>query len=138
VINPKGVAMWEALAQLIVGIAGLCGFVTICGTLILRWRLGSQVPVKTLAFVCFWATLRVLIAISIGTFIYTFAPFPIPHVLSSLISIAALCVIGWLITRDLVPHGIPAKFPGAGAKAMFGMLVISWVVVGVWWALTPH
>lgn len=32
-----------------------------------------------------------------------------------------MCVVGWLITRDLEKFGLPRKFPGVGFKVMLGV-----------------
>jgi hypothetical protein len=80
---------------------------------------------------CFWAILRVL---AIGTALYLtvlVANVPFPKGLWGLVSLAGMCAVGWLITRDMGKFGVPKQFPGPGFKAVLGVLIISSAFVGI-------
>ena len=85
-----------------------------------------QVPFRRLIVTCFKAFLPVLLF----GFALIVAGLRIPSGLDAPVAVAGDCVVGWLITRDLKGQGVPAKFPGVGAKVItcYQALILAVVV----------
>ena len=90
-----------------------------------------QVPFRRHIMTCFKAFLPVLLLALAGQMVIRLAGLPmIPSGLNVPLAIAGNCAVGWLITRDLKSQGVPAKFPGVGAKVVtcYQVLILAVVV----------
>jgi len=89
-----------------------------------------QVPFRRLIVTCFKAFFPVLLLALAGHIVLTLAGLRIPSGLNAPLALAGDCAVGWLITRDLKAYGVPAKFPGVGAKVMtcYQALILAMVV----------
>jgi ABC-type cobalamin transport system permease subunit len=57
----------------------------------------------------------------------------LPRSIATLATMAALCVAGYLITTLAKEYGIEKTGRlGVGAKTIFGLLVMSWILVGAY------
>jgi hypothetical protein len=124
-----------AIFQVLINLAIITFVLTIFGACILKYFVRT-VPLLSLAILFFWAVFRVLFVVAVAMFVAILLRLEFPLGFSGLFSIAGMCVVGWLITRDLAKrYGVPSKFPGPGFKTMLGLLALSWVFVGAYFLL---
>ena len=88
-----------------------------------------QVPILNHAAILFWASFRVQIVVLALMFLGRILGVS-QQVLSGILSVLALCAVGWLVTQHLARnYGVPTKFPAVGAKVMTTMFAITWLIV---------
>jgi hypothetical protein len=119
-----------ALLQLFVDIVLLSVVSTVLGALILKFFY-RNIAFKQLAGLCFWAIFRVLLICVVLYIAARLSNISLPAEVSGLVTLAGMCAAGWLITRDMQRHGVPKRFPGPGLKVVIGLLIVSWVFVGM-------
>jgi hypothetical protein len=89
------------------------------------------IPLWRHALICFWAFARGIALLFVVTDVWaTWLRLPYPSWAGSLVGIAMLCAIGWLISADLKKQGVHRRFPGVGARVILA-LVLGLVVVVV-------
>ena len=88
-----------------------------------------QVPFRRLIITCFKAFALVSLLGLLGRIVITLTGMRVPTGRSAPLAIAGMCAVGWLMTRDLKIQGVPAKFPGLGAKVMTCFAILSLAVV---------
>ena len=130
---------WDLLpgviSQVLINIAIFTLVLTIFGAVVLKYFVRT-VPLLSHAILYFWAVFRVLFVVVAAWLIVVLIGIEIPSAFSGLLSIAGMCVVGWLITHDLAKrYGVPSKFPGPGFKTMLSLLVLSWMFVGAYFLL---
>ena len=88
-----------------------------------------QVPVRSLAAILFWATVRVQAAVF--AFILLSDIFKISiRPLSGLLNLLALCAIGWLVTRHLSRnYGLRTNFPAVGTMVVATVVIVTLLIV---------
>ncbi len=125
---------WEILplviVQILLGLLTLTFVYTFFGTLVMK-LFARAVPLRRLAIVCFWAIFRVFLVVAVIMAIVIIGGINVPQGLSGLFAVAGMSMVGWLITHDLQRDGIPKKFPGVGFKVVVALLVLSWIVGGL-------
>ena len=88
-----------------------------------------QVPSLNHAAILFWASFRVQIVVLALMFLGRIFGVS-QQVLSGILSVLALCAVGWLVTQHLARnYGVPTKFPAVGAKVVTTMFAITWLIV---------
>ena len=88
-----------------------------------------QVPILNHAAILFWASFRVQIVVLALMFLGRILGVS-QQVLSGILSVLALCAVGWLVTQHLARnYGVPTKFPAVGAKVVTTMFAITWLIV---------
>jgi hypothetical protein len=119
-----------ALGQALFGVVLLSLVWTLLGMLVMKYFV-RHVPLVSHAIILFWAIFRVLLAVlglTIAGALLDISAGPF----AGLLSLLGMCAIGWLITRDLAEkYGTPTKFPAVGAKVMFSMLALTWIIIGI-------
>jgi hypothetical protein len=91
------------------------------------------VPLLSHAIIFVLAVARVLVVYVVVTLGVKISQIEIPSGLDGLFGLAGMCAVGWFISHDLEKrYGVKSKFPGPGAKVMFGLLAISWVFLVVY------
>ena len=120
----------SVISQVLFNIAIFTLILTFFGMLALKFFVRS-VPLLSHAFVFSWAVFRVLVAVSALWLGVVLAGIQIPPAFSGLFTLAALCIVGWLINHDLEKrYGVSRNFPSAGFKVILTLLVLSWIFVG--------
>ena len=90
-----------------------------------------QVPFLRLVISCFKAFAPVLLLALVIGIAGVLTGMRMSSALTTPLTFAGQCAVGWLITRDLKSQGVPANFPGVGAKVMTCFIVLTLVVVVV-------
>lgn len=117
-----------AFAQVLFNITVASLFLTVFGALLLKYFV-RQVPILSCALLFFWALFRVLFVVSVLYFLTIVFALSM-GALSGVFSLVGMCMVGWLITRDLGRlYGVPTKFPAVGAKVMGSLFILGWLVI---------
>jgi hypothetical protein len=88
-----------------------------------------RAPIFTHAGILFWATIRVQIIVLTLGFLGTLFNISI-RPFSGLLSVLALCAIGWLVTQHLSRYyRVPTKFPAVGAIVIIAMVIITLLII---------
>jgi hypothetical protein len=127
--------MGPALGQVIFNITIMTLVVTLFGTFVMKYFVRT-VPLLSLAFIFFWAMFRVMLVVVVITFIGVIFDVPAGP-LSGVFTFLGIGAVGTLITRHLGKHyGLPTKFPASGAKTIFVLFILMWVIVIAVYLLT--
>lgn len=128
--NVDWLALLSALLQLFINIVLLSLVSTVLAALILKFFY-RNVDFKQLAGLCFWAIFRILIITAILYAAVVIGHIRVPTGVDGLLSLLGVCALGWLITHDMQRYGVPKKFPGPGFKVVIGLVLVSWILVGI-------
>src|SRR5580704_7689879 len=93
-----------------------------------------SIPAVTLFGVAYWIFLRVSM-LMIGLLVVARFAAVKNQTTSFAITILGLVVGGWLISTELAKRGYSKPFPGIGTRTVLGVVVLSWVVGGIGWAV---
>lgn len=91
------------------------------------------VPLLRLYLISCWIFFRVALLILLMYIVWIWGLGQTVSRLPPLVTFAVVCLGGAQITRDLKKQGYSKPFPGIGARAIFGIVVLSWLLVGVAW-----
>lgn len=120
------------LIQAILGVLGLSLVWALFALPVMKFYARSQSLARLLA-IAYWAFLRVTLALLAIYIVWIIGLGKTAASLSPFVSIVVICSAGALISRSLKKAGVTMPFPGIGARAMVGLLAISWLLVGVAW-----
>lgn len=127
--------MGSVLGQALFNITVMTAIVTLFGTAALKY-FARSVPWLSHAFIFFWAMFRVMLVVLVITFVGVIFDIPTGP-LSGVFTFLGIGAVGTLITRNLGKHyGLPTKFPAIGAKTMFVLFILIWVIVIVVYLLS--
>lgn len=127
--------MGPVLGQVLFNITVMTAIVTLFGTVVLKY-FARSVPWLSHAFIFFWAMFRVMLVVLVITFIGVIFDIPAGP-LSGIFTFLGIGAVGTLITRHLGKHyGLPTKFPAVGAKTIFVLFILMWVIVIAVYVLT--
>ena len=120
---------WDAFsAQALFTLVIFWAIWVFAGMIVMKYFV-RQVPILNHAAILFWASFRVQIVVLALMFLGRIFGVS-QQVLSGILSVLALCAVGWLVTQHLARnYGVPTKFPAVGAKVMTTMFAITWLIV---------
>jgi hypothetical protein len=128
--------MGIAIAQILMRLTIACAVLTLLAAPVMKIFV-RELPLHKLAFISFWAIFRVLFVAAVVMVGIQFSHVDVPVGLDGLFVLIGMCAVGSLITYGLEQYGIPKrKFPGIGARTVFVLLILSWVIVGLWFLAT--
>jgi hypothetical protein len=83
------------------------------------------------ALISFWAWLRSTLVVIVVSGVWIIGLHQSASSLPGWLTLVWLCAVGWTISHDLKRHRVEGTFPGIGARAMLGVLIFSWIIIGV-------